>query len=95
MSRIRASVVYALPDHQEIVDVLCPSGTTIREAIELSRICDRYPEIDLENQEVGVYGLKQSLDYGIVDNDRVEIYRPLTISPTEARRLRAKSKQNS
>jgi putative ubiquitin-RnfH superfamily antitoxin RatB of RatAB toxin-antitoxin module len=94
MSRIRVSVVYALPDHQEIVEVFCASGTTIRGAIELSRICDQYPDIDLGNQEVGVYGLKQSLDYEIVDNDRVEIYRPLIISPTEARRLRAKSKQN-
>jgi len=94
MNRIRASVVYALPDHQEVVEICCPLGTTIREAIELSAICDRCPEINLEIQEVGVYGLKQSLDYKILENDRVEIYRSLTISPTEARRLRAKSRQN-
>lgn len=95
MPRIRASIVYAFPDHQEIVEVLCPLGTTVRGAIEQSKICDRYPEINLDNQEVGVYGLKQSLDYKIADNDRVEIYRPLIISPTEARRLRAKSEQKT
>ena len=95
MPKIRASVVYALPDHQETVELLCPQGTTIWGAIKQSKICERYPDINLENQEVGVYGLKQSLDYEIVDNDRVEIYRPLEISPTEARRLRAKSKQKT
>ena len=51
MPRIRASVVYAFPDHQEIIEVLCPLGTTVRGAIEQSEICDRYPEINLDNQD--------------------------------------------
>ena len=94
MAEINASVVYALPDRQVIVKIICPSGTTVRQAIAQSKICVRYPDIDLETQEVGIYGLKQNLDFEICDNDRVEIYRPLSISPTEARRLRAISRQN-
>ncbi len=91
MTKIHISVVYALPEHQEVVRICCPQGTTIGQAIVQSKICDKYPQINVETDEVGVYGLKRSLDFNLSDNDRVEIYRPLWISPTEARRLRAKS----
>jgi len=87
------SVVYALPDHQEVVAICCPPETTIRQAIQKSGICGKFPQIDLAINEVGVHGLKQDLDYILCENDRVEIYRPLLISPTEARRLRAESRQ--
>ena len=92
---IRVQVVYALPDCQTVIDVDCPRMTTVREAIRLSRICSRHVEIDLKKNEVGVYGCKQSLDYVLKDQERVEIYRSLTLSPTEARRLRAKSRQRA
>lgn len=94
MTEIHISVVYALPDRQEVLRISCPQGSTIRQAIDQSKVCDKYPEIDLETQQVGVYGLKQSLDFNLSDNDRVEIYRHLLVSPTEARRLRAKSRHN-
>ncbi len=94
MTELHISVVYALPDRQEVVRICCPQGTTIRQAIHQSKVCDKYPEIDLESREVGVYGLKQNLDFNLSDNDRVEIYRSLLVSPTEARRLRAESRHN-
>ena len=93
MAKICVSIVYALPDHQEVINIRCLDGTPIRDAIEQSKLCDKYPEIDLQKQQVGVYGLKQSLEFALSDNDRVEIYRPLLVSPTEARRLRAISRQ--
>lgn len=95
MRGIRISVVYALPDHQEIIELECPQGCSIGQAIKSSEICDKYSEIDLETHEVGVFGLKQNLDYVLDENDRVEIYRPLTISPKEARRIRAQRGQKS
>ncbi|NKB77846.1 MAG: RnfH family protein [Gammaproteobacteria bacterium] len=85
-------VVYALPDHQEVISIRCKKGTTIKQAVIQSQMMDRYPEIHLAKVEFGVYGLKQSLDYELSNLDRVEIYRPLLLTPTEARRLRAKSK---
>lgn len=92
MTDMSISVVYALAEVQEVVQICCPQGTTIGQAIAQSGICNKCPEIDLDVVEVGVYGLKQGLDFTLSDNDRVEIYRPLLVSPTEARRLRAKSK---
>lgn len=94
MTEIQISVVYALADRQEVVRMRCPQGITIGQAIHQSKVCAKYPEIDLESQEVGVHGLKQGLDFNLSDNDRVEIYRPLLVSPMEARRLRAESKSN-
>ena len=95
MTELHISVVYALADRQEVVRIRCPQGATIRQAILQSKVCDKYPEIDLESREVGVYGVKQSLDFNLSNHDRVEIYRSLLISPTEARRLRAQSRHNS
>ncbi len=94
MTDLQISVVYALPESQEVITLHCPQGTTLGQAIEQSKICDKYPQINLESQQVGVYGLRQNLDFKLSDNDRIEIYRPLSISPTEARRLRAKSKHH-
>lgn len=93
MNEISITVVYALAEHQEMIRVRCPSGTSIKSAINQSGICEKYPEIDLKTQQVGVYGLRQNLEFELADNDRVEIYRPLSISPTAARRRRAKSRQ--
>ncbi|WP_255501170.1 RnfH family protein [Mitsuaria sp. WAJ17] len=37
---------------------------------------------------VGVWGRQQALETVLRDHDRVEVYRPLTVDPKEARRLR-------
>lgn len=82
-------VIYARPDVQEPVRVDVPAGASIRAAIERSRITDKYPEIDLAVNKVGVYGEIRSLDDMVQSGDRVEIYRPLLIDPKEARRKNA------
>lgn len=89
MKEISVSVVYALPDHQEKIVLSCPEGTTIRQAIEMSGIRSFVADLDLDDVEAGVYGFRRDYDYRLEDHDRVEIYRPLALTPTEARRLRA------
>jgi putative ubiquitin-RnfH superfamily antitoxin RatB of RatAB toxin-antitoxin module len=66
-----------------------PRGTTVRGAIERSRIQSRHPEIDLARHAVGVCGERCALDAPLADGVRVEIYRPLRRDPKEARRSRA------
>ena len=94
-NNIRITVVYAEADVQHQVRVECPQGATIEEAIVVSRIADLIPGVDIAKLEVGVYGFKQDRSHVLEDNDRVEIYRPLTVSPTEARRLRAEAAKKS
>lgn len=86
---IRIEVVYARPGKQTVIALDCPFGTTISQAIRRSGILAEYPELAAQNHEVGVHGRKQVFEYRVSDRDRVEIYRPLQVTPTEARRLRA------
>lgn len=87
---LRIQVAYARPDLQHRVDLVVPPGTTIRAAIERSRIQSLFPEIDLAVNRVGVFGVLMELTTMVAEGDRVEIYRPLLGDPKEARRRRAR-----
>ena len=78
---MKIGIAYALPQRQAWFDVEMPEGTTIKEAIERSGILKQFPEIDLEQQKVGVFGKVSKLDAVLNDGDRVEIYRPITCDP--------------
>ena len=62
---------------------------TAEQAIERSGILNRYPEIDLATNQIGIFGKKVRLSQRLKPGDRVEIYRPLILSPKQARRKRA------
>ena len=85
-------VAYATPQRQALVAIEVAPGCTLRQAIERSGILAQFPEISLERCKVGVFGRLRQLDDTVEAGDRVEIYRPLTADPKQARRLRAKRK---
>jgi len=86
---IAVEVVYALKNAQEVVALSVTAGTTVGEAIRLSGLAVRYPEIDAARAVVGLYGRIVARDATLRDGDRVEIYRPLKSDPKQARRRRA------
>ena len=86
---ISAEVVYPLPQKQEIFSVRLPSGSTVRQAIEASGVMQKYPEIDLAKNKIGVFAKLAKPDTPLRDRDRVEIYRPLLADPKEVRKQRA------
>ena len=87
---ISIEVVFALPGRQVVEQLQFDSPVTIEQAIIASTVLRQFPEIDLSaTTPVGIFGTERPLDWVLGDQDRVEIYRPLTVSPTEARRLRA------
>ena len=81
-------VCYALPDGQTLIPVRLPEGATVQAALDASGILQRYPQIDLAQQKVGVFGKLRPLDTVLADHDRVEIYRPLIVDPKAARQRR-------
>ena len=87
--RIDVEVAYARPDEQVIVPLQMAAGATVEEAIRRSGVLDRFPEIDLAQAKVGVFGKVGRLDQVLGSGDRVEIYRPLIADPKEARKQRA------
>lgn len=86
---MQVEVCYALRERQELISLRLPEGSTVEQAIESSGIRNKYPEIDLANNKIGVFGKLTKLDAVLHDRDRVEIYRPLLADPKEVRRKRA------
>lgn len=78
---MKIGIAYALPQRQVWFDVELPDGATIQDAIERSGILKQFPEINLEQQKVGVFSKLSKLDAVLNDGDRVEIYRPITCDP--------------
>jgi putative ubiquitin-RnfH superfamily antitoxin RatB of RatAB toxin-antitoxin module len=89
---IPVEVAYALPHQQAVLKLDVPQGTQLGQAIERSGILGRFPEIDLTQCRVGIYGKLSSLDAVLRPGDRIEIYRPLQADPKEVRRQRAARK---
>ena len=86
---LNIEVVYALPQKQEIIPVKLPPGATARQAIEASGLLQKYPEIDLAKNKLGIFAKLTKPDAAVRDRDRIEIYRPLIADPKEVRKQRA------
>ena len=86
---IKVEVAYARPDAQLILPLFVQEGITALDAIEASGIALKFPEIDLAQNKIGIFGKLVKSDTVLRDKDRVEIYRKLLADPKEVRRLRA------
>jgi len=86
---MRIEVAYAKPCGQVVLKLDLADGSTAEEAIIESGILQHFPEIDLANNKVGIFGKLCKLDQALRAGDRVEIYRPLLVDPKEMRRTRA------
>lgn len=87
--KIRIEVAYATPEKQLIVECEIDAGTLPRDAIRLSGIDQHFPEINLDECHIGVFGKAIAADYELAEGDRIEIYRALIADPKEVRRQRA------
>ncbi|WP_119343804.1 RnfH family protein [Facilibium subflavum] len=86
-------VVYTAKDKQKQYRLEFDKSPSIKQAIEESGVLQDFPEIDLHRQKIGIFGEIMDLSDKVDDNDRIEIYRDLTIDPKDARRLRAEHKR--
>ena len=84
---MRVEFIYALPRKifQHSCDVAV--GSVLQDVLA-SLQCIGEWKIK-QPMECAVYGQRVTMDYILQDGDRVEILRPLILSPMEARRLRA------
>ena len=86
---INVEVAYALPEVQRIIALEIKSGISLAEAVQQSGMLDEFPEIDLENSKVGIFGKLKKADTILREGDRVEIYRKLIADPKQVRKERA------
>ena len=85
---MNVGVCYAEVDRQLWMRLEVPDNSSIEEAIKLSGVLRLYPEINLTNQKVGIFGKITPLDTAVKDGDRVEIYRQITVDPQTVQRRR-------
>jgi len=86
---LRVTVVHCVPGGEDLTEVTLPAGATVADAIGASGVLDRRPELAATSPDVGIWGRACALAQRLEDGDRVELYRPLTVDPKEARRVRA------
>ena len=89
VNTIYVEVAYAREDTQIIIPLEVPEGATLEYAIMHSGILEKFPEIDLARNKVGVFSKLGKLSATLRDKDRVEIYRQLIADPKEVRKARA------
>jgi putative ubiquitin-RnfH superfamily antitoxin RatB of RatAB toxin-antitoxin module len=87
MTELRVSVVYApAPRVVHEWQGVLPAGATVQDALHASGMGGEIP--DDGKRDIGIWGRKVRLLDRLVDGDRVEIYRGLTVDPKVARRER-------
>lgn len=86
---IQIEVVLAHPDRAWRAFLSLPFGATVADALRLVREVPGFPLVETEAEDVGVFGRKVTFDHGLQAGDRLELYRPLTADPKDARRKRA------
>lgn len=82
-------VAYALADEQTLLPLEVVDNTSIKQAISQSGMLERYPQINLKTNKVGIFGKIATLETLLQEKDRVEIYRTLIADPKEVRKQRA------
>ncbi|HEV7491133.1 MAG TPA: RnfH family protein [Rhodanobacteraceae bacterium] len=88
-AEIDIEVAYAEPDRQFLRRIALPFGATVADAILASGLEAEFA-IDVSSLAAGIWSKPVARDAPLSNGDRVEIYRPLTVDPKEARRRRAK-----
>jgi uncharacterized protein len=88
--KITAEVVYAAAGEQILRLVELAEGSTVKQAIDASGITGMLPAGAIDVRHLGVFARRVAPDQIVQNGDRIEIYRPLTLDPMEARRRRAR-----
>ncbi len=83
---MNVGVAYADLEEQVWLKLEVPDGSTVQQVIEHSGILKRFPNIDLETQKVGIFGVIKKLTDGVTEGDRVEIYVPIDAEDNSAKR---------
>jgi putative ubiquitin-RnfH superfamily antitoxin RatB of RatAB toxin-antitoxin module len=82
------------PDYEQLffVSLQVPAGTAAQEALVLSGLFEQFPELVASSLDMGVFSTRIQPDYLVQSGDRLVVYRPLRISPMEARQRRAQKR---
>jgi uncharacterized protein len=78
---MQIAVAYADPQQQVWLRIEVPEDATLEQAIIQSGLLRQFPDIDLTERQVGIFGKLAKLDAPLKPGDRVEIYRAIIADP--------------
>ncbi len=78
---MQVAVAYADPVQQIWLRIEVPEDATLEQAIIQSGLLRQFPELDLTERQVGIFGKLAKLDAPLKPGDRVEIYRAIIADP--------------
>lgn len=85
---VRVEVVWCpAPGQVDLSALELPEGSTVADAVRASGVLQRHGLV-LEALDAGIWFRACALDAPLRDRDQVQLYRPLTVDPKEARRQR-------
>ncbi len=88
---MQVEVCYALSTVATRIAVTLEPGATVEQAIAASRIVALL-SLDRDALGLAIFGRRATPDTVLEDGDRVELLRPLSVDPKEARRRRAEKR---
>jgi len=88
---IDVELVFATADRQILLAMQVACGATVADVIAQSGIHQEFPDAQLGELELGIWGKLVAEDHVVRDGDRIEFYRQLRIDPREARRQLARA----
>lgn len=79
---MQISIAYSSPNGERSwIELDVAEGTSAGQAIQHSGFMQRFPELDLSVQKIGIFGKVVKPAEVLSEFDRVEIYRPITADP--------------
>lgn len=84
---MKVEIIRAWPRAFERVSLELPAGSTVAHALERAQIAT--------DSALAVFGLRVGPETLLSDGDRIEVLRPLQMDPKDARRRRARTRQES
>ncbi|KAE9534730.1 RnfH family protein [Ursidibacter arcticus] len=91
--KIVVEVVYAYPEKYFLKKIELENPISIQNVILQSGVLQKYTEIDLRENKIGIFSRPAKLTDLVENGDRIEIYRPLVADPKEIRRKRAEQQK--
>lgn len=92
--KIKVEVLFAYPDKVFLKKMELDQPLSVQNVILQSGVLQKFTEIDLRENKVGIFSRPVKLTDMVEDGDRIEIYRPLIADPKEMRRKRAEKSKD-
>lgn len=90
--RFEVTVLYALEAQQVLVPLVLPGAVTAGEAVQMSALLERFPEIG-KRPRLARFGRPIAWTALLEKHDRLDILRPLLADPKEFRLRRAETQR--